>query len=565
MARLSVPERLRLAALSGDRSRRRAVSRALSSPLLRWSYGAAIADQLLIVPQDLRTADPSFWREVELDQFGLAGSTAVLKGCSPFDVSPPSAAWLRALHGFGWLHHLEAAHTEPAREAARQLVCAWIAKNRGGPGVPWQPAVIARRLISWLSHANFLLENADPRTYDAITSSLGMQLAHLASTWRDAPVGYPRLLTLLTLVLAGLCIAGHDRQLEGAERAFAAELSRQILPDGGHASRNPCVLVDILLDLLPLRQCFATRGRPPPEVIDDRTRRMLTMLRYLRLGDGMLGRFNGMGVPSAASLATVLAYDLGSRPIKWAQASNYARLARGDGVILMDAGPPPPLELAAEAHAGCLSFEMSTGTRLLFVNGGAPAPMNADWRAASRATASHNTLCLAETSSSTLVRNAALEHLIGAPPIRAPDNVAARVGESETGISIDGQHDGYVKRFGVVHLRRLELDTSGRKLEGVDRLEAAQGRQAAQGEFQFAIHFHLHPNASCYHAKAGVAAEIVLNNEQQWRFSVEGATLSIEESIFYADYAGPRPSQQIVLRGTFPGQSEVRWRVAARE
>ena len=44
---------------------------------------------------------------------------------------------------------------------------------------------------------------------------------------------------------------------------LAAELERQILPDGGHSSRNPSILVELLLDLLPLRQCFAARGQPP--------------------------------------------------------------------------------------------------------------------------------------------------------------------------------------------------------------------------------------------------------------------------------------------------------------
>ncbi len=564
MARITMSERLRIAALSGDRSRRQAVSRALASPFLRWSQGGAAADQLLILPQVLRTADPSFWREIEMGQFGLAGSTAVLKGQSPFDVPPPSGAWVRALHGFGWLHHLEAAHDDQARDAARQLVLDWIKRNQGGAGMAWQSAVTARRIVSWLSHANLLLEEADPRTYDAVTASLGQQIVHLSASWRDAPAGYPRLLTLLALTLAGLCVAGYERHLAGAERGFAAELARQILPDGGHSSRNPSVLVEVLLDLLPLRQCFATRGRPPPDGLDNRIRRMLAMLRYLRMGDGMLARFNGMGVPSAASLATVIAYDDPSnKALKWAQSSNYARLQRGGGVVVVDAGPPPPLELSAEAHAGCLSFEMSTGTRLLFVNGGAPALSNADWRAASRATASHNTLCLADTSSATLLRHAGLEALVGAPPIREPDTVAARVTDNENGAVIEGHHDGYLKRFGLLHHRRLVLEPGGRKLSGVDRLEAPSGQAAVAPPF--AIHFHLHPNASCYHANPGVAAEIVLGNDDQWRFSVEGATLSIEESVFYADSAGPRSSQQIVLRGTFPTNSEVRWKAVARE
>lgn len=61
---LSLSERLKIRALAAKQSRRRAVKWTLSSPFVRWRYGSAGADQILIVPQELRTADPSFWHEV---------------------------------------------------------------------------------------------------------------------------------------------------------------------------------------------------------------------------------------------------------------------------------------------------------------------------------------------------------------------------------------------------------------------------------------------------------------------------------------------------------------------
>ena len=88
MTRLKLAEQLWVARLSADRARRRAVSRVLYSPPFRWRYGAAAADQLLIVPQDLRTADPSFWDEVDLGQFGLAGTVVSIADASPWMLTP---------------------------------------------------------------------------------------------------------------------------------------------------------------------------------------------------------------------------------------------------------------------------------------------------------------------------------------------------------------------------------------------------------------------------------------------------------------------------------------------
>ena len=84
MSSLNVTERFRIRSLSIERLRRQALTLAVSSPLLRWRYAGNGADQILIVPQELRAADPSFWSEIAHGHFGLASEIADLKGASPF-------------------------------------------------------------------------------------------------------------------------------------------------------------------------------------------------------------------------------------------------------------------------------------------------------------------------------------------------------------------------------------------------------------------------------------------------------------------------------------------------
>lgn len=561
MLRLSITERMRLAALGVDRTRRAAVAQALGSPLLRWRYGSPIAERLLIVPQDLRTADPSLWHEFKLGQFGLAGTIAHIDDSSPFEIEPPSKGWARALHGFSWLRHLAAVDSDDARELARGLAVEWTVRHGNGSGVAWEPAVAARRLISWISHAHVLLDGGDQASYDALTESLGRQLVRMSASWRDAPQGHPRLIALTSLVLADLCIAGHDRQLTGVERAFSEELSRQILEDGGHISRNPAVLVELMLDFLPLRQCFAARDRPAPPVLATATDHMLRMLRKLRLGDGRLARFNGMGVASPAALATVLAYGDAEAPLTAGPGnSRYVRIERGATIVIADVGAPPPLELSGEAHAGALSIEVSVGTRLMFVNGGSPGLSGHEWRATSRSTAAHSTLVLDEKSSSRLLRHAGLEVMAGGVPIRGPDHVRAKIADTAGSVTLDAEHDGYLGRYGLMHKRQLTLSDDGLQIEGVDRLAPQRGTMRLKRDLPFSVHFHLHPEVQCT-AASRQSATIVLGDGATWRIAVEGASLSVEESIHFANSSGPRQSQQIVLRGATAGETEVRWRV----
>ncbi len=565
MARLSIQERTRLTTLALDRWRRRAVSRALYSPFLKWRYGSTVADQLLIVPQSLRTADPSFWHEIEIGQFGLSGSLVIVDDKSPFEVSPPSTGWARNLHGFGWLRHLEAADDPKAIEGARRLVVDWIKRHKGGTGLPWEADVTGRRLISWITHAPLLLEDADPKTYDIITESLGFQIVRLSATWRDAPPGMPRLIALIAVTLADLAVAGHQRRLKDAERMLSDELNKQILPDGGHISRNPAVLVDLMLDLLPLAQCFKPRERKKPEALSRAIKSSLSMLRYMRMGDGLLARFNGAGVGSVAGLATVLAYDdvnTGEVTQEEARYSGYARLTAGNSIIIADVGVPPELEYAAQAHAGALSFEMCIGKDLVFVNGGAPSHADNEWRAASRATAAHNTLRLGEKSSSKLVRHKLFKDLVGEMPIRFPTKVFHEINRTSGDTVLKSCHDGYVPRFGLMHHRELTLSKDGTKLDGLDRIDGPGVSVRLREDLPFAIHFHLHPDITIEQMKGDpFTVRLQLPDLSTWQFKAEGAELSIEDSIFFADTSGAARSQQIVLRGATFGESQVRWSI----
>lgn len=562
---MSLSEQTRIALLGARQARRALATQIFDSPVLRWAFRPGAGGQLLIVPQDLRTADPSFWQEIVLGQLGLAGSCADIADMSPFEVRPPNIAWERALHGFGWLRHLAASQEPEAVEMARDTVVEWTLRARSAHGVAWEPQVVARRVISWLSHSDFLLEGADATTYDAFARSLAEQVQRLTAGWRGGPDGHQRIVALTAIVLADLCVDGHESHLAGAEHALASELDRQILSDGGHISRNASVAVELLLDLLPLRQCFAARERPVPDALQAALTEMVSMLRYMRMGDGRLARFNGVSVASPAALATVLAYD--DRPgviLDSAPASRYVRMQRGGTVILADAGSAPPLEFAGDAHAGCLSFELSSRQHLVIVNGGAPGPQDRDWVARARATASHNTLVLGESSSARLVNNRRVERVLGAIPIQGPDRVTTKLADETGALVWSASHDGYVKRFGLVHSRRIVMSASGSMIEGHDRLAGQQPGFRLATDIPFAVHFHLHPEGRC-HAEDGTSSAVIVTPDGEiWRLVSQGLPVTIEESVYCADSTGPRRSMQIVIRGATFGESDIRWRLEQR-
>src|SRR6201987_995617 len=396
---------------------RRIAGRANGPPVFRWPFTPLKTDRLVIAPQDLRTADATRASEIYSGRFAFAGKVVIADRRSPFEMTPPSDEWAVTLLSFVWLRHLRAADSAITRANARSLIDDWISMQGGWHPIGWRPDILSRRVICWLSQAPFVLQEADARFYRRFIRSLSRQvryLRHTLSEWRE---GVPHLQAVVALYYATLCVQGQSGHLRGNVRRLIDELRKQVLPDGGHVSRNPGALIELLADLLPLRQLFSARQLQPPQALNNAIDRIMPMLRFFRHGDGNFAQFNGMGPTPVDLLATVLAYDdARGSPLSNAPHSGYQRIDAGQTALLMDTGLPPPVILSQEAHAGCLSFELSWRLQRLVINCGLPAVNKENWRQVARQTAAHSTVTLNETSSCAFLESGPLRKLLSGPP-----------------------------------------------------------------------------------------------------------------------------------------------------
>jgi len=516
-------------------------------------------DRLIIAPHDLRTADATRAAEIYAGRFVFAGKIVTCHGRSIFDLDPPSEDWEVALLGFGWLRHLRAADTALTRANARALVDDWISNPHDKRPIGRRADVLSRRVISLLSQAPLVLGDTDSKFYRRYLRGLTREIRYLRYTMLDIPDGVPQLQVLIALCYASLCLANQAKHIRNASKKLSDELQRQILPDGGHISRNPGALTDLLIDLLPLRQTFAARNIAPPPALLNAIDRMMPMLRFFRHGDGSIALFNGMSGTPSDILATLLAYDdtLGT-PMVGMPHTGFQRLDAGATTLIMDTGPPPPPNVSHEAHAGCLSFELSSGTSRIVINCGMPSTGRDNWRAFARGTPAHSTLTYHDSSSCQFVKLSAMKKFLhGAPIVSGPANVESLRETVSGGVLLTTSHDGYVSRFGVVHRRVLMMVPDGSRIDGEDTISPAPGARVRESDF--ALRFHLHPSVKASRLSDARGVMLVLPNREVWTFEALDDKVELEDSVFLAGSDGPRRTAQIVIRQDSRHASAVRW------
>ena len=254
-----------------------------------------------------------------------------------------------------------------------------------------------------------------------------------------------------------------------------------------------------------------------------------------------------------------------SRPVETAEIEDmphtgFHRLDAGTTTVVMDTGVPPPANVSQEAHAGCLSFELSSGQSRIIINCGMPSAGRDNWRAFARSTAAHSTLTYHDTSSCQFVEMSAMKRFLrGAPVVGGPVHVENSRETVANGVLLTTSHDGYVPRYGVMHRRVLLLAHDGSRIDGEDSVTPAHGSRIKGNDTDFALRFHLHPSVKASRLSDARGVMLVMPNRDVWTFEALDDKVDLEDSVFLAGNDGPRRTAQIVVRQDSRHASSVRW------
>ena len=501
---------------------------ARATAVYRLKLAGPTPDKLAMYPKNLRTGNAASGEAMLRGVWNLGREDFSLpEDYAPWDRAVPSRHYADRLHRFHWLKHLTELGPEGNRRA-RQLVEEWVDEFGKWNGFVWRLPVTVDRVWNWLCCGPILFDNLAPDS--DVLQCLVRQARHITHSADEYKEPAVKLRAVMTQILMAFALDEAPKKLPMLEGMLEFMLNDHVLADGGHVSRNPEALLELLLDIQTIDELYLRTGRPSLPFISRLVPRIAGMLRFLQTGDGGLPVMNGGSEGNRADLYNALQPYAASRTFAFATKSAIHKLEAGDSRLMLDAGHAPAPDHALEAHAGCLSFEFESGGERIITGCGSHPDIDPVWRSATRRTDGHSTLVLAGANASEFIpyRPYGVEVPMG------PTGVSARRMEEQEEVLLDAQHAGWKDSYGLIYRRRVFMDQDGHRLTGEDSLfrPVSAGLSEQTDPIAFDVRFHLHPDVKIEPDEDKL--QLVLPSGQVWLFKTTHEPKAIERTVYLA-------------------------------
>lgn len=298
----------------------------------------------------------------------------------------------------------------------------------------------------------------------------------------------------------------HDAWFERAAELVRAELSTQILTDGGHDERSPVyhqLLLDRLLDVLLAVKHNTWHNDPTlTDFLREKATRMLRWLGAITFRNGDVPMLNDAApgiAPTTAQLrakAVRVGLEVGSdEPVPWSvrrQTTGYRKFTFPRYELVVDVGAIGPDHQPGHAHADTLSFVLSVNNQPLIVDSGTSTYQIGPRRRWERSTAAHNTVDLMGINSSEVWAGFRVGR-------RARTTVL-----TDTPTMLTARHDGY-RQLGSTHERTWSVGATCIRI--TDRLMGTKGETTQNQTGVARLHFH--PDVWVSVTETGIEAGVV--------------------------------------------------------
>ena len=455
---------------------------------------------------------------------------------------------IKKLHNFSWLPAL---NIKTEKELGCLIIDQWINNFSNYNEKYWALDVVTMRLIYWISSYEIIFKNSDLIFRSKVINNIVKQTKHLFKNISLIRGGVDKIKSLAALILVGNSFEQYEEYTQYGLKNLEDELGNFVNKDGFVKSKNPEDLFWTLYFLVLIREWLTLSRKQTPAFINIYINSLGICFKFLRFSNGDLPLFNG-----ANQINTEKFYEfLESRGYEFESMENifcgYAKIKSKKIELFIDANNPSSMLHSRNYQAGPLSFELASNGVKFICNSGSGKNLVEELSYLSSSTAAHSTITINDTSSCIFQKNALIRKYFGNSLIEKHNIFKQEFKNDKEFIQCIVGHDGYEKRFKILHERQITLFKLKNHIEGIDSLKC---KNLENKNLTFSVRFHIHPNIRITKTMGN---DILLSSSggEGWIFRSPQIPTKIEKNLYFGNSDNIKETSFILLEGNVENEN----------
>jgi len=454
------------------------------------------------------------------------------------------------LHSFYWLFTLD---LNSSKETVQSIIINWIDNNYKYNYLNWDLDILSKRIIAWISNSKITYENSNENYKEKFDSLVQKQINHLIneidrSEWVD-----DKMIGCSAIILGGLAYNEKEKFLNYGLNLLKKIIKFSFDKEGFPKSRNIRQLNFYFKYFILIREWLKESQNEIPEYLDEIIFHLGQSYFLIHKNIDKTFLFNGNQTSKNSEFENYLkrlGYNFKNENN---ETGGYVIFKNKKLALAMDLGSTPDKKFSKDYQSGALSFEIISNNKKLICNSGYFQNYKHQLNNISKTTACHSTLCVGNHSSVQFVKQFDSLTKIGSLLKIFNKEVISK----DNYWSVSASHDGYNKRFGIIHNRKIDFSHESQKFIGTDTIFKRKKFKS----INFEVRFHIAPESKVMKTQDGKSIYIDLNKEG-WKFMCKEYKIDIETGLFFGLKNNFVENQNIVISGIVQNEKQtIDWKL----
>ncbi len=448
------------------------------------------------------------------------------------------------LHNFFWLFTVD---LKSSKKIIQSIILNWIDSNENYNLKNWEIDILSKRIIAWISNSKLTYEESSKEYKLKFNFLVKKQINHLINEINRSDSIDDKMIGCSAIILAGLSYNDPKFLNYGLillKKIIKYSLDSEFFPK----SRNIRQLIFYLKYLILIREFLIESQSELPDYLDETIFHLGQAYNFLWQTSEKISLFNGNYDAEYYELDNYLKSHGYKFKNNAQEIGGYVILKNKNINISMDMGLPPEKKFSNSYQSGVLSFEILYNGKKLISNSGYFQDTKHQLNKISKSSAAHSTLILDNTSVCSFKKDSKGNNLIE----NTFKLLNKKIVKENNNWILRAAHDGYQKKYGVIHEREIVFVPEINKFIGKDKLIKKRNFKSSN----FEIRFHLSPGVKVTKTQDGISALIELDNSG-WRFFCKDCAIDIETGLFFGKKNSYLENQNIFVTGVTTNEDQV--------